>query len=177
MEYGIRPATSTDRDAVEEIVAAAYRPWVPVVGSRPAPMDADYRRLIAQGQVHVACSEAVTSRGVPVGVIVLVPEPGTLLVENVAVRPQVQGRGVGRVLLSFAEEHARRLGLPSIRLYTHEKMTTNIGLYEAVGYRRTGVSAVPGGRLVHMIKPLGGRHGAAETAPPRPTRQNLSGEA
>jgi hypothetical protein len=79
--------------------------------------------------------------------------------------------------LSFAEEDARRLGLPSIRLYTHERMTTNIGLYEAVGYRRTGFSAVPGGRLVHMAKHLGGLRGSAGTSPPRRTGQNLSGEA
>jgi hypothetical protein len=49
----VRPAGEGDRAAVEEIVGAAYRPWVAVIGGRPRPLDADYAALIADRRVHV----------------------------------------------------------------------------------------------------------------------------
>src|SRR5262245_33519578 len=81
MRDTVRRAVATDQAAVEEIVAQAYAPWAEEMGMRPKPMDADYAGLIAGGAVHVASDEQVD------GVIVLVPEDATLLVENVAVRP------------------------------------------------------------------------------------------
>jgi ribosomal protein S18 acetylase RimI-like enzyme len=40
-------------------------------------------------------------------------------------------------LLAFAEEEARRCGLPEIRLYTNEAMTENIAYYPRRGYTET----------------------------------------
>ena len=145
---GIRLAESADQAAVEAIVKAAYEPWVSVIGVPPLPMVADYADLIARGLVHVL------ENGELDGVIVLVAEPGALLVENVAVRPDRQGRGLGRRLLAFAEFRARSSGLPALRLYTNEKMIPNIGLYESLGYRETGRETVDGRSTVHMRKDL-----------------------
>ena len=125
---------------------------VAIIGGRPAPMDADYVRLIADGRVHLAFGSATD---VLDGLVVLIPEPDTLLVENVAVRPALHGRGIGRGLLAFAEDEARRLGLPAVRLYTNAKMTRNIVLYEALGYTVTGHSPLEGrGQIVLMRKEL-----------------------
>ncbi|MGH8829357.1 MAG: GNAT family N-acetyltransferase, partial [Jiangellaceae bacterium] len=88
------------------------------------------------------------------GLIVLIPEDGVLLVENVAVRPRSHGRGIGRALMDFAEAEAGRLDLPAVRLYTHVRMTRNLALYESIGYRETGRQEVPCGSLVHMSKQL-----------------------
>lgn len=143
----IRPAVPADRTAVEDVVRAAYTPWIEVIGVPPGPMTADYAELIAAGRVWVLD---------PVeGLIVLVPEDDVLLVENVAVSPAAQGRGLGRRLLAFAEDQARALGLAALRLYTHEKMTANIARYERSGYRVTGRENVGDGHhLVHMRKQL-----------------------
>lgn len=154
MHRAIRLAALSDRTGVEEIVHAAYEPWVAVVGGRPAPMDADYASLIAAGRVHVVAPAASTDPADLDGLIVLIPEDGVLLVENVAVRPRSHGRGIGRALMEFAEVEARRLDLPAVRLYTHVKMARNLALYESIGYRETGRQAVPGGSLVHMSKRL-----------------------
>ena len=150
MQFEIRPATNADRAAVEEIVRQAYEPWVVVVGDRPAPMDADYTALIAARRVHVTGAEP----GAVDGLIVLIPESGVLLVENVAVRPTSHGQGIGRALLAFAEDEARRRGLAAIRLFTHERMARNLALYERLGYITTGTQTVAGGNLVDMRKPL-----------------------
>jgi ribosomal protein S18 acetylase RimI-like enzyme len=142
----IRQAVAADRTAVEEVVHAAYTPWIEVIGVRPLPMAADYAELIAAGKVWVLD---------PVeGLIVLVPEDGVLLVENVAVSPAAQCRGLGRCLLAFAEERARSLCLPALRLYTNEKMTSNIAFYERLGYVATERETIEGRYAVHMRKDL-----------------------
>ncbi|WP_329085595.1 GNAT family N-acetyltransferase [Actinomadura citrea] len=142
----IRPAAQPDRPRIEEIVEAAYAPWAEIIGARPIPMDADYTTLIAAGQVFVTDSGD--------GLIVLIPEDGTLLIENVAVDPARHGQGVGRTLLAFAEDHARALSLPSLRLYTNEMMTPNIALYERLGYQETTREDIGGRNVVHMAKGL-----------------------
>ncbi|TYB48379.1 GNAT family N-acetyltransferase [Actinomadura chibensis] len=145
----IRTATRDDRARIEEIVEAAYTPWAELIGVRPLPMDADYAALIGAGQVFVTDDDG------PHGVIVLIPEDGALLVENVAVVPDRHGRGLGGALLAFAEDHARALGLPRLRLYTNELMTSNIARYERLGYRETGRQDIGGRYVVHMSKPVG----------------------
>ncbi|MFI6733574.1 GNAT family N-acetyltransferase [Nonomuraea sp. NPDC050451] len=142
----MRLADHTDKAAVERLVHDAYSPWIEVVGMRPLPMEADYGALISAGRVHV--TDALD------GLIVLVPEDGVLLVENVAVRPDRQGKGLGRTLMAYAEEQARRLGLPALRLYTNTKMTTNIALYGSLGYVETGRMGVEGRSAVMMRKQL-----------------------
>jgi ribosomal protein S18 acetylase RimI-like enzyme len=145
---GIRTAEDDDRAAVESIVRAAYAPWVPVIGVEPRPLTADYGELIANGQVYVLENGEIDA------LIVLVAEDADLLVENVAVRPDRQGRGLGRRLMAFAEFRARTLRLPAVRLYTNEKMTANIELYESLGYRETGREAFGPLHAVHMRKQL-----------------------
>jgi ribosomal protein S18 acetylase RimI-like enzyme len=142
----IRPALAVDLTAVENLVQAAYEPWIDIIGGRPLPMSADYAELIAAGQVWVLD---------PIeGLIVLVPEDGVLLIENVAVSPAARGRGLGRRLLAFAEDRARALGLSTLRLYTNDKMVSNIALYERLGYVVTERENIKGRYAVHMRKPL-----------------------
>ncbi|MFI0367142.1 GNAT family N-acetyltransferase [Actinomadura sp. 1N219] len=143
----IRPAVAADRPRIEEIVEAAYTPWAELIGARPIPMDADYAAFIEAGHVFV------TGDG-PDGLIVLIPEDGVLLIENVAVAPDRHGQGIGRALLSFAEDHARALALPRLRLYTNELMARNIALYTRLGYHETGREDIGGRNVVHMSKTL-----------------------
>ena len=145
---GIRPAEPADLAAVEEIVAKAYTPWIAVMAMKPIPMVADYGRLIADERVSVLENGEIDA------IIVLIPEQGALLVDNVAVRPDRQGRGLGRRLMTFAEHQARTLGLGSLRLYTNEKMLSNIALYTSLGYLETGRELLNGRSVVLMRKDL-----------------------
>ena len=142
----IRVAVMADRAAVEEVVHAAYAPWIEVIGAQPLPMIADYAELIRAGQVGVLD---------PIdGLSGLSPADGVLHLETVAVSPPAQGRGRGRRLLAFAEEQARSLGLSTLRLYTNEKMTSNIDLYERLGYVAVDREDINGRHAVHMRKQL-----------------------
>jgi ribosomal protein S18 acetylase RimI-like enzyme len=153
VEYRIRLATTADQQAVEEVTRAAYQPWVQVVGGRPAPMDADFATLIADERVHVAAHEGVPEPPRPVaGVLVQAIEDSALLIENIAVHPAHQRRGVGLALVTFAEATARERGLTVVRLFTHERMVTNIVWYEQLGFVITGTEPIASGRLVHLRK-------------------------
>jgi ribosomal protein S18 acetylase RimI-like enzyme len=128
----VRPASAADVAALRAVAEAAYRGYVARIGRPPAPMTADYAAAVASGTAWVAARD-----GTVVGLLVLLPRPDHLLLENVAVLPGEQGRGTGSQLLAFAEEHARQRGLPEIRLYTNEAMTENIGYYSRRGYTET----------------------------------------
>lgn len=145
---GIRLAEAADRAAVEAIVRAAYEPWVPVLGVTPRPLAADYGELIERERVHVLGNGEIDA------LIVLSPQDDALLVENVAVRPDRQGRGLGRRLMTFAEFHARSLGAPAVRLRADERMTANLAWYASLGYRETGREGDGGRKVVHLRKAL-----------------------
>ncbi len=57
-------------------------------------------------------------------------------------------------MLEFAERAALALGYRSIKLYTNEAMTENIGLYSRMGYVETHRAEEKGLRRVYMAKPL-----------------------
>lgn len=144
-----RLASAEDRPAIEALVNAAYSHYVPRIGLEPGPMRDDYAPLIQAGRVYVL------DRGdTIVGVLVLVPEKTTLLLDNIAIAPAAQGTGLGRKLLVFAEQTARAMGYRSIRLYTSEMMTENIGLYTRIGYVETHRGEEIGLRRVYMTKKL-----------------------
>jgi ribosomal protein S18 acetylase RimI-like enzyme len=125
----IRQAKAADLERVRELVEDAYGPWVPVVGLRPGPMDADYEALVEAGHVFVLAEPEV------IAVLVLEElDGGVLMVENVAVDPGQQGRGIGPMLLDFAEDQARSRDLEEMQLYTHELMASNIELYNRLGW-------------------------------------------
>jgi ribosomal protein S18 acetylase RimI-like enzyme len=111
----------------------------------------NYPARIADGWVSVA--EDSTSN--IAGIIVLIPGSDHLLLDNIAVQPDCQGQGFGRVLMKFAEREAKHLGYTRICLYTHEKMTENIDLYRRIGFVETGRGQQGGYDRVFMVKDLG----------------------
>jgi ribosomal protein S18 acetylase RimI-like enzyme len=145
----IRLAHPGDLAAVETIVTAAYARYVPLIGQKPGPMLDDYSALIEKQRVHVLVAD-----GEMTGILVLLPDDGAMLLDNVAIRPDRQGHGYGRVLIAFAEKIARQHGFRAIRLYTNEAMIENIGLYERLGFVETHRAQEKGFRRVYMTKPL-----------------------
>lgn len=146
----IRQATSVDLPAVEAIVHAAYSGYVERIGKPPGPMLNDYRQLIAADCVSVLEDDA----GAVAGIVVLLAKPDHVLLDNIAVRPDRQGQGIGRRLVAFAEAETRRRGFAELRLYTHRKMVENIALYRRLGFVETGRGSDAGYDRVFMTKPL-----------------------
>ena len=143
----LRPAVADDVADLQALAFVAYEGYVARIGRRPAPMTANYAQAVRDGRVWVA-----EDNGVLVGLAVLILAPDHLLLENIAVSPARQGRGIGTRLLALAEEHARRHGLSEVRLYTNEAMTENLAYYPRRGYLETHRAEQDGFRRVFFSK-------------------------
>jgi GNAT superfamily N-acetyltransferase len=147
----IRLAVPAEAGTVRDIVLAAYQRYVALMGSPPDPMLDDYAARVAAGQVWVLQDAA----GAIGGVLVLEDGPDCFLLDNIAVAPDRQGLGYGRMLLDFAEAEAVRRGWGSVALYTNVVMVENIAIYTARGYVETGRRREKGFDRVYMEKRVG----------------------
>jgi ribosomal protein S18 acetylase RimI-like enzyme len=145
----IRLARAADVAAVTAIVKDAYSIYLSRNGKIPGPMRDDYSLLIDAKRVHV-----LEDGGEIVGLVVLIPEQRSMLLDNVAVSPRAQGRGFGVRLIGFAEETARAAGFATIRLYTQDIMTENLALYSRLGFVETHRGEEIGLNRVYMSKTL-----------------------
>jgi ribosomal protein S18 acetylase RimI-like enzyme len=153
MAATIRAARPDDRPRIEEIVEAAYRPYLARMDRKPAPMVDDYAQRIAEGHTHVLEEDGPGAKNI-VAVLVLEPQDGHLLLDNIAVDPACHGRGFGRRLMDFTEAEARRLGFDAVELYTNEVMVENIALYLRLGYAETKRVLDRGYHRVYLRKTL-----------------------
>lgn len=145
----IRLARQEDAAAVSALVDAAFGIYVPRTGGKPVAMLDDYPALISQGVVHI-----LENVGELAGVVVLIPEDGAMMLHCVAVRPDAQGRRLGRLVLTFSEMKAREAGYDVIKLITNQAMTENLAIYKHYGYAETHRGEVKGRHAVYMPKQL-----------------------
>ena len=148
-EPRIRAASADDVSAITQIVGQAYRHCIARIGEPPGPMLDDYAVRVLEDAVWVLEEGAAVA-----GIIVLLPAPDYLLLDNIAISPARQGLGLGRRLLAFAEAEALRRGYCEIRLYTHQTMVENQRLYASIGYKETGRGTEAGYDRVFMRKQL-----------------------
>jgi GNAT superfamily N-acetyltransferase len=160
--FEIRPAVLEDAAGIRALTRAAYAKWVALIGREPLPMQADYERAVVMHPIDVFIVD-----GALVGLLETILRPDHLWIENVAVTPEQQGRGFGRLLLDHAEKRALRSGRTEIRLLTNQAFAANLELYAKRGYSVNRTEPFRGGTTVHMskrIEPLDLRAGAATGA-------------
>lgn len=145
----LRRAAASDAAIVRALTRAAYAKWVPVIGREPKPMGADYDAAIARHRIDLAYLGSELA-----ALIETIDGRDHLLIENVAVSPAFQGRGLGRFLMAHAEGLARTLGHAEIRLYTNQRFIENIRLYLLLGYRIDREDESTLGVTVHMSRRL-----------------------
>jgi GNAT superfamily N-acetyltransferase len=73
-----------------------------------------------------------------VGCCTLIPKDGHAYFGMFAVRPGMQGGGIGSALLAAAEARTRALGLPAVEMTVLSPRTELIAFYERRGYVATG---------------------------------------
>jgi GNAT superfamily N-acetyltransferase len=147
-EITLRRAVPADAPAIRALTRAAYAKWVPIAGGEPKPMTVDYDAAVRAHRFDLLFVE-----GELAALIETVDEGAQLLIENVAVAPDRQGQGLGSRLLALAEEIARNLGRPRLRLYTNRLFAENIALYARRGYRLDREERIgPGLVRTHMSK-------------------------
>lgn len=143
----VRRAMPADASAIRALTHQAYAKWLPLLGREPKPMTADYDRAVREHLIDLLfLGDRLAA------LIETVPAADHLLIENLAVSPDFQGRGYGRYLAKHAEELARSLGHGEIRLYTNKLFAENVALYRRLGYGIDREEPFKGGFLVHMSK-------------------------
>lgn len=149
-EIEVRRAGPSDVEAVRALTRRAYAKWVSLIGREPKPMTADYDAAVRDHQIDLLFLD-----GELAGLVEVIDQEDQLLVENVAVEPAFQGRGLGSHLMAHAEDIARTQGYRRIWLYTNQCFVENIRLYGRLGYAIEREEAVGAGAVrVDMAKAL-----------------------
>ena len=149
MTAHIRPARAEDATAIAACARAAYEIYVQRIGRDPAPMVADFAGLITQGVVSV-----LEEQDRLLGFVVHFPREADYFIENIALSPATQGRGLGRLMMAWAEDRARDAGLDRLRLYTNVKMTENVPFYLGIGFEEEDRRIEDGFHRIYFSKQL-----------------------
>jgi len=146
----LRRATAADVANIRALTRSAYAKWVPLIGREPIPMTANYDRTVAD---HII--DLWEERDEMLALIEVAPASDHLFIENIAVRPDQQGKGLGSNLLDHAERLALSLGLDEIRLYTNAAFASNLSFYSRRGYQEyQRGSLLPGSVTIFMRKKI-----------------------
>ncbi|WP_233548769.1 GNAT family N-acetyltransferase [Galactobacter valiniphilus] len=145
------PAAASDAGAIRALVRASFAQYVERIGREPAPMLLDWEAILGGEAPRAEVTLAVRGDALT-GVLYLELEADHILVDTVAVDAAERGTGLGRRLLELAEERARELGLPEVRLYTNQAMTENVAYYPRRGYVETDRRGDGGYRRVFFAK-------------------------
>jgi ribosomal protein S18 acetylase RimI-like enzyme len=143
-----RAATAADVPAIVALVESAYRGdasragWTTEAdlldGQRTDPDEV--AQLLARPGSRIVVAESAEGL---LGSVLIKDEGdavGAVYVGMFAVRPGLQGQGLGRALLAEAERVGRQeLGRRAVRMTVLIQRTELIAWYERRGYRRTGV--------------------------------------
>ena len=119
-----------DHRRVRDLVRRAYARWVPVIGREPRPMQADYARAVVDHRIDLLEGEG----GALIALIETDLRSDHLWIENIAVHPDHQGRGVGSRLIAHAARLARAAGRRELQLLTNAAFLDNVRLYERLGF-------------------------------------------
>jgi GNAT superfamily N-acetyltransferase len=149
-ELTFRRANENDAETVRALTHAAYAKWVAVIGRRPKPMNVDYEHAVRAHQIDLAYLD-----GELAGVIEIIPAADHLLLENLAITPAHQRKGLGRRMMARVEALARARGLTLVRLYTNKAFASNLAFYQKLGYAIEREEPIKGGgTLVYFAKTL-----------------------
>ena len=123
----IRAMLQNDLPAVAEVDAVAFDPlWQ---NSLPA---------LEQAYPQAVLATVVEANGQMIGYQLSTRNPLGAHLARLAVRPQLQGRGVGRALIADLVQQAERRGMYHLTVNTQNDNAASLALYRKTGFRETG---------------------------------------
>jgi len=153
--YEIRRGVAADSADIEALVHAAYGKWVPIIGRNPLPMDVDYDTALKQHRFDLLHqTEGETTRSSLAAMIETYEEGECLFIENLCVSPKFQRKGLGKLLMQYAQDLAGELQKSCMRLDTNKLFSGNVELYQSLGFKTEWEKPVKGGIHVRMCKTL-----------------------
>jgi ribosomal protein S18 acetylase RimI-like enzyme len=138
----IRDASPEDAAAIHEVLSQAFMPYKKYYTGEAYNITVcsldEIRNRINSTAFDMLV--AVAEERIVGTAALLQKEPGILYLGSMAVTPDMQGRSIGYVLLEEVEHRAREKGCMTISLECYEPLKMAIGLYQRMGYTRTGRS-------------------------------------
>jgi len=139
----IRPAQARDAAALTRAIDTAYAIYAGRGLALPRVSEG-VSEAIAETPVFVA----ETSAGILGGIILRLGDAAQI--ENIAVTPEGAGQGIGKALMTRAEDVARQAGYDRLTLATHAGLSDTIRFYAGLGWAETGHE----GDKLFLAKPL-----------------------
>ena len=141
-------ALLSDAPNLVRLVHEAYRHYIARIGRPPAPMLADFTRHITDDTVFIATNDMIC------GYVVLCHDLACWRLDNIAVAPSNQGRGIGAALIRHSELFMAKKGALSYQLYTNDLMHENINWYRNSGFREIARREEHGFKRVYFEKTI-----------------------
>ena len=135
MPLTVRPASPEDAPALREIERLAGERFrdvgLPEVADDEPPSVEQLARYARAGRSLVA----VDDTDAPIGYVLVDVVDGNAHAEQVSVRPDHQGAGVGRTLIERVRAGVAEAGMPAVTLTTFADVPWNAPLYRHLGFR------------------------------------------
>jgi len=128
-EAALRPARSTDADAIADVYLASRKTFLPYAPL--AHSDDEVRAWVRGHLLRTADVRVAVQGGAVVGMLALTRDDASGWIEQLYLRPSAVGLGIGSALVALAKE---ALG-PPIRLYTFQANEGARRFYERHGFR------------------------------------------
>ncbi|WP_020580092.1 GNAT family N-acetyltransferase [Actinopolymorpha alba] len=129
----VRPAKKNDRQFVFEVRRAAFHAYVEQI----AGWNDTEQRLTADREFDELPFEIVEEGWRPVGYLCVIHENECDFIEEIALLPEAQGRGIGTQLLRDILQAAQKRGVP-VRLSVFTNNPAQ-GLYARLGFEVKGI--------------------------------------
>ncbi|CAD0183155.1 hypothetical protein RUESEDTHA_00018 [Ruegeria sp. THAF57] len=127
-EITLRKATLADVGKVTNCLVAAYAPALRDIPDLPDVTGGVADDIRSHGGVVAEMNAEI------VGYIVFGQVDDALMIFNLAVAPDAQGRGIAGRLLDQAESVARDRKISRLRLRTHRLMHLTVSMYQHLGW-------------------------------------------
>jgi ribosomal protein S18 acetylase RimI-like enzyme len=134
MTLPIRPARADDAPALQEIERSAGERFRQIGREDVADAEPPSAQVLAEYARDERSWVAVDDRNRPVGFVVVDLVDGNAHIEQISVRIDRQGVGIGRSLLAGVESWARERRIPALTLTTFTAVPWNRPLYEHLGF-------------------------------------------
>jgi GNAT superfamily N-acetyltransferase len=132
----VRPIEPGDAGEVLTLQRAAFVSEALIYGDADMPpLTQTLEELEAELQKNLGCVAVVGSRLVAAARARL--DGQLLLIGRIAVAPDMQGAGLGSLILHALEERGREAGATEAELFTGRLSEANLRLYTREGYRET----------------------------------------
>lgn len=133
----VRVQGAFDGGAVLSLIQDAFA----VMEGRIDPPSSMHRLTVEDVARQAEDGEVWTIGTPPVACLFLTPEPGALYLHKLAVAENARGQGHARRLIDAAEDRARALGLPVLRLQTRVELAENHETFRRLGFVKTAATA------------------------------------